>query len=123
LPSAHPPRLPHLQLDDGRELAPCRGPDDERTSSTTIGCTASSPSSDSSLANWTERCTLGGPAASTRTGQPARPWRSQTRTFPRWKSAGRMEKLSRESGGRLRVVDAETAYLRLAPRDGTITAG
>ena len=34
-----------------------------------------------------------------------------------YRSPRRMEKLSRESGGRLRVVDAETAYLRLSPSE------
>ena len=29
-PSPHPPRLPHLHLDDGRELAPRRVPDDDK---------------------------------------------------------------------------------------------
>jgi hypothetical protein len=29
--SPHPPRLPHLQLDDGRELSPCREAPDQRT--------------------------------------------------------------------------------------------
>ncbi len=34
-----------------------------------------------------------------------------------YRSPRRMEKLSRESGGRLRVVDSESAYLRLAPSE------
>jgi hypothetical protein len=34
-----------------------------------------------------------------------------------YRSPKRMEKLSNQSGGRLRVVDGETAYLRLAPSE------
>jgi hypothetical protein len=38
--SPHPPRVPHLQLDDGRELASRRVPDHHQHASMTIGLSA-----------------------------------------------------------------------------------
>ena len=55
--------------------------------------------------------------ASVHLEKPVEPGMGPTDLVFGYRSPRRMEKLSKQSGGRLRVVDADSAYLRLAPSE------